>query len=259
MSANLRFGATGRADAAAGLALSRCDVAAGARAVADEIQALLAERARAGRSAAIALPTGSTPLPLYAELVHRHQAGVLATQALVAFNLDEFFGLPADHPRSFARFMREHLLDALGLPAERCHIPRGTIDPSAVASHCREYERKILAAGGLDLVVLGIGRNGHVAFNEPGSKKESRTRKLTLSAETRADLSGQFGGIEHVPSEAITMGVATLLAGRRLRLMAFGEKKRAIVGRTLSEAPSAQCPATWLRAHADAKLYTDVA
>ncbi len=238
--------------------LVACSSEEAARLVADEICALLAQRAAQGKSLVIAFPTGKTPLPLYAELVHRKKAGQLDPRGLLAFNLDEYCGLAADHPRSFARFMRENLFDAIGLDEARCHIPRGIIDPSAMASHCREYERKILAAGGIDLALLGLGRNGHVAFNEPGSKKESRTRRVQLSAETRLDLAPQFGGLEHAPTEAISMGIATLLAARRLRWMAFGESKRAIVRRTLNEAPSSQCPATWLRAHGDCTLYSDV-
>ena len=238
--------------------LVACSSEAAARMVADEICELLAQRSAQGLPCVIAFPTGKTPLALYAELVHRKKAGKLDPAGLVAFNLDEYCGLAADHPRSFARFMREHLFDAIGLDPAHCHIPRGSMDPSAIASHCREYERKILAAGGLDMVLLGLGRNGHVAFNEPGSKKESRTRKVQLSVETRTDLASQFGGLEHTPTEAISMGIATLLSAKRLRWMAFGESKRAILRRTLSETQSSQCPATWLRTHGDCKLFSDV-
>ncbi len=254
-------GAAARTAAAArsapGFKKLECTSAQAAARVADELCTLSKEKRARSEPLVVAFPTGKTPLELYAVLVHRKNAGQLDAGHWIAFNLDEYFGLGPDHPRAFARFMREHLFDALGLDPSRCHIPGGTLDASAVTSHCREYERKILAAGGIDVALLGLGRNGHIAFNEPPARKDSRTRKVGLSSETRQDLASAFGGLEHTPSEAITMGVATILSARRVRVLAFGEAKRAVVRRCVQDAPSAQCPATWLRAHEDCVLFSD--
>lgn len=230
-----------------------------ARAVAGEIAELIRARRATGRGVVLGLATGRTPLGIYAELGRLHREERLDFSNVTAFNLDEYLGLRASHPRTYRRSMREHLFDAIGMRPEQCHIPSSDVAPSQWEAHCREYERLITDVGGIDLQILGLGRNGHIGFNEPGSTRDSRTRVVELAPASRVDAAGDFGGIEHVPARAISMGVATILAGRRIRLLAFGAAKREIVLRTLSAPPSSDIPATFLRGHADVRLYADAA
>jgi glucosamine-6-phosphate deaminase len=220
-------------------------------ALADE----LAELLRAKPGAVLGLATGSTPLGLYRELARRVRAGELSFARATTFNLDEFVGLPAGHPRSFEAWMRAQLLDEIDLPRASAHFPDARARDLPAAA--REFERRIADAGGIDLQILGIGRNGHIGFNEPGSPRDSRTREVELHPWTRADAAPAFGGLEHVPARALTMGVATILGARRIRALAFGARKAAIVRATLRGAVGPDVPSTWLRGHADARLYLD--
>jgi glucosamine-6-phosphate deaminase len=226
-----------------------------AREIAGEIVELLEARRRAGRTAVLGLPTGRTPLGVYDELVARRAD----LSSAVTFNLDEFLGLPPEHPRSFRRYMRERLFARLERPPRAAHVPASDLAPQHVEAHCREYERAIAEAGGVDLQLLGIGRNGHIGFNEPGAARESLTRRVDLAATTREDAAGEFGGLERVPREAITMGVATILGARRIRVLAFGEAKREIVQRLLEGPVGSTLPASFLRGHPDVRLYADAA
>ncbi len=228
-----------------------------AHSVATEIAELIRARRRGGRAAVLGLPTGRTPLAVYAALVELHRHSALDFSNVVTFNLDEYLGLAPQHPQTFRRYMREHLFDAVGLDPANAWIPASDVAPAQVEAHCREYESAILAAGGIDLMLLGIGRNGHIGFNEPGSARDSRTREVRLAESTREDCRAHFGGAAHVPERAITMGVATILAARRIRVLAFGAAKREIVRRTLDEATGPALPATYLRGHADVKLFVD--
>lgn len=230
-----------------------------ARIVAREIAELVRARRAAGRGVVLGLATGRTPLGIYAELGRLHREERLDFSNVTAFNLDEYLGLRAGHPRSYRRYMREQLFDAIGMRPEQCHIPSSDVAPSQWEAHCREYERLIADVGGIDLQILGLGRNGHIGFNEPGSTRDSRTRVVELAPTTRADAAGEFGGLEHVPERAISMGVATILAARRIRLLAFGAAKSAIVTRALTAPPSSDVPATFLRGHPDVRLYADAA
>lgn len=230
-----------------------------ARTVAREIAELVRARRAAGRGLVLGLATGRTPLGIYAELGRLHREERLDFSNVTAFNLDEYLGLRPGHPRSYRRYMREQLFDAIGMGPEQCHIPSSEVAPSQWEAHCREYERLIADAGGIDLQILGLGRNGHIGFNEPGSPRDSRTRVVELAPTTRADAAGEFGAVEHVPERAISMGVATILAARRIRLLAFGVGKREIVARTLTHLPGPDIPATYLRGHPDVRLYADAA
>jgi glucosamine-6-phosphate deaminase len=230
-----------------------------ARRVADEIAALIRERARAGRAAVLGLPTGRTPLGVYDELARRVRDDGLSFANVLTFNLDEYLDLAPDHPCTFQSFMRARLFERVGLDAANAHLPASDVAPSQLAAHCRDYERRIAEAGGIDLILLGIGRNGHIAFNEPGSARTSRTRAVELAPATREDAAAAFGGLERVPLRAITMGVGTILDARRVRVLAFGETKRAIVQQTLRSAIGPALPATFVREHRDVVLYTDAA
>jgi glucosamine-6-phosphate deaminase len=175
------------------------------------------------------------------------------------FNLDEYLGLGAEHEASFAHAMRTMLFDHVNVSPGNVHLLNGLVGAERAADHCRDYERAIEAAGGIDLLMLGIGRNGHIAFNEPGSSRDSRTRVVDLDEVTRADAAATFGGIEHVPRRAITMGVATILDARGLRVMGFGAGKAPCVKATVTRSISPELPATFLRTHPDVVAWFDLA
>jgi glucosamine-6-phosphate deaminase len=229
-----------------------------ARRVASEVAALIRARAREGRAVVLGLATGRTPLGIYEELARLHRDEGLSFANVVTFNLDEYLGLAPDHPCSFRRYMREKLFERVGIADASAWLPASDVAPSQIEAHCREYEERITSAGGIDLQILGIGRNGHIGFNEPGSRRDSRTRSVVLAEETREDAARAFGGLQHVPERAITMGVATILAARKLRVLAFGAHKREIVRRVVSAPIDPALPATFLREHGDVVLYTDV-
>lgn len=230
-----------------------------ARAVARELAELIRARRRGGRVAVLGLPTGRTPLELYDELARLHRDEGLDFANVVTFNLDEYLDLAPAHPRSFRSFMREKLFERVGIDPLNAWLPASDVAPSQVDAHCRAYEREIAAAGGIDVQILGLGRNGHIGFNEPGAERESRTREVRLAATTRADAAAEFGGLANVPERAITMGIATVLAARRIRVLAFGASKREVVRRMLVDPLGPALPATFLREHGDVRLFLDSA
>ena len=203
------------------------------RAVAREIADLVESRAAAGRKTVLGLATGSTPVGVYDELIRLHREEGVSVRTVVTFNLDEYWPMDRGALQSYHRFMREHLFDHLDLPAESIHIPDGTLSRQEVFSACEKYEEAIRTAGGIDLQILGIGRTGHIGFNEPGSPPESRTRLITLDHVTRADAASDFFGEWNVPRQAITMGVGSILDARRVILLAFGEHKAPVVARAV--------------------------
>jgi len=235
------------------------DRLAAARAVAAEVAGLIRTRQSEGRTVVLGLATGSTPVGLYAELVRLHREEHLSFAHVITFNLDEYRGLPAGHPLSYRQFMRRHLFDHLDLPAARIHLLDGSVPDGEVEAHCRDYEEKIRAAGGIDLQVLGIGGNGHIGFNEPGSDRSSRTRAVALAPLTRRDAAGDFGGEEHTPCSALTMGVGTILEARRIVLMAWGRHKAGPVHAALEGEITAQVPASFLQEHGQAQFVLDSA
>ena len=229
------------------------------QAVARDIAALIRSRQAEGRTAVLGLATGSTPLGLYAELVRLHRKEGLSFRNVVTFNLDEYYPIQPGHPRSYRHFMQAHLFDHVDIAAGNTHVPDGTVPPASVDAHCRDYERQIEAAGGIDFQVLGIGRTGHIGFNEPGSARRSRTRRVTLDPLTRRDASGDFGGEENTPRYAITMGVRTILDARRIVLLAWGQHKAEIV-RTAAEGPvTPQVTASFLQEHDNVHFVVDSA
>lgn len=205
----------------------------------------------------LGLATGSTPVPLYAELIRLHREEGLSFQNVVSFNLDEYLGIPASHPCSFHTFMIEQLFQHIDLPEENIHIPDGSMAEDRIDGHCADFEAAIVRAGGIDLQILGIGRSGHIGFNEPPSGPESRTRRVTLDPVTREDAAGTFGGLGKVPTEAITMGVGTILDAREIVLMAWGSDKAGIVARALTGPSGAELPASLLRSHGDVTFLLD--
>jgi glucosamine-6-phosphate deaminase len=233
------------------------DKQSAAQAIAREIADLIQLRSKSGKLTVLGLATGSTPLPLYAELIRLHRQEGLSFRSVVTFNLDEYEGLGSDHPQSYRCFMEENLFRHLDIPPANIRIPDGKARDSA--RECAEYEAAIMAAGGIDLQILGIGRTGHIGFNEPPSPADCRTRWVRLDAVTRKDNSAFFGDLEQVPHGALTMGVATILEARQVALMAFGAAKAEIVARAIKEAPSAGCPATWLQRHPACTFHLDAA
>jgi len=233
------------------------DSAAAARAVAAEIAALIRARQAGRRPVVLGLATGSTPLGLYAELVRLHREEGLSFANVLTFNLDEYYPMAPEHVRSYRHFMQVHLFDHLDLPREQTHVPDGTIPLADVDAHCREYEERIEAAGGIDFQILGIGRTGHIGFNEPGSARRSRTRLVTLDPVTRRDASGDFGGEENTPRYALTMGVRTILSARRIVLLAWGQHKAEIVRAAVEGPITPQVTASFLQEHEQVQYVTD--
>jgi glucosamine-6-phosphate deaminase len=220
---------------------------------------LVAEAVARQPALVLGLAAGETQLGLYRELVRRQREGSLDLSRVTTFNLDEYLGLPEDHEASFRRFTRRHLLEPVGHPPGQAHAPASR--PSDRDAECRRYERAIAEAGGIDLLLLGIGANGHIAFNEPGAPLDSRTRAVSLSRETVAEMRrrGVFGPGERTPSEAITIGIATILEARRLLLMACGAAKAAAVAAALEGEVTPALPASALQLHADATVLLDAA
>jgi glucosamine-6-phosphate deaminase len=202
----------------------------------------------------LALPAGNTPRPMYAELARRHREEGLSFARATAFSLDEYVGIGRDHPASFRRFMQDALYRHVDLPGGRAHAPDGEVTDLHAA--CERYERAIADVGGLDLCVLGIGGNGHIAFNEPGAPLDSRTHVVALADDTRRALVASFGGA-HVPTQAITIGVATILDARRCVLLAYGAAKAGVIARAIQGPAVTGVPASALQLHPDATVIVD--
>jgi glucosamine-6-phosphate deaminase len=233
------------------------DQEAMAKALAERIASVIREKNAAGKKAVLGLATGSTPIGVYWKLVRMHREKGLDFSRVVTFNLDEYYPMdPASH-NSYVRFMWENLLSALEIPTENVHLPDGTVSREDLEDHCRDYDRAIEAAGGIDFMLLGIGRSGHIGFNEPGSPRESRTRLVFLDSITRADAASDFFGEENVPLEAITMGVASIMDAREIALLATGEHKAGIVKRSVEGDIHPDVAATYLQEHPNATVYLD--
>jgi glucosamine-6-phosphate deaminase len=219
--------------------------------------ALIRDRTTAGRTTVLGLATGGTPIPLYQELIRLHREEGLSFANVVTFNLDEYLGLPKEHPESYWSFMHHNLFNHIDLPPQNIHLPDGMVAENEIPAHCAAYEAAIRNAGGIDFQILGIGRTGHIGFNEPGSPKESRTRRIHLDPVTRHDAAPAFGGLENVPTHAITMGCGTILEARKIALMAWGSKKADIVREAISGPITDQVSASFLQQHPDATFYLD--
>jgi glucosamine-6-phosphate deaminase len=209
----------------------------------------------------LGLATGSSPLGLYAELSRAVEDGRLDLRRAHGFALDEYVGLPEGHPESYRQVLLREVCEPLGLPPERLHVPDGSgTTERELASGAREYEREILAVGGVDVQILGIGANGHLGFNEPGSSLASRTRVKRLSDRTRRDNARFFGDdVDAVPTHCVTQGLGTVLDARRLVLVASGAGKAAAVAAAVEGPLSASCPASVIQWHADAVVVLDEA
>ena len=216
-------------------------------AVAGRIAALIRSKAAKGEKIVLGLATGVTPVKVYAELVRLHREEGLSFKNVITFNLDEYYPMQPDAAQSYVTFMNENLFSHVDIIPENVHIPDGTLDLDSVAPFCLDYERKITALGGLDLQILGIGRTGHIGFNEPGSAPNSGTRLVTLDDLTRNDASRDFGGKQNVPTKAITMGIGTIFKAREIILMAWSRKKASIIKKAVEGEISGEVPATYLQ------------
>ena len=228
-------------------------------AIAARIANLVKERAEQGKSCVLGLATGSTPVGVYDELVRIHQEEGLSFKNVITFNLDEYYPMQPNELQSYVRFMKEHLFDHVDIPEDQINIPDGTIDQATVQEYCERYETKIELAGGIDIQLLGIGRTGHIGFNEPGSSKDSSTRLITLDKVTCADAASDFFGKENVPRRAITMGVGTILSANEIFIVAFGEHKADIVAQAIEGEITASVSASFLQEHPRSRFMTDFA
>ncbi len=233
------------------------DAKAASRAVAREIAALIRQKQSEGLPCILGLATGSSPKTVYAELVRMHREEGLSFQNVVSFNLDEYYPMEPDSLQSYWRFMKEQLFDHVDIPAGNYHIPDGTVSYDKVAEFCRHYEDMIEAAGGLDFQLLGIGGNGHIGFNEPGSLSNSRTRLMMLDHSTRTAAAMDFGGLPRTPRKAITMGVASILNARRVVLLAWGERKAPVISSAVEGTVTEHNPASYLQTHPNTLFVID--
>jgi len=235
------------------------DAASGSKQVAKEVADIIRSNNEKNENTVLGLATGSTPTQVYAELIRLHNEEGLTFENVITFNLDEYFPIEPQSLQSYVRFMNEHFFDHIDIPEEQVHIPDGTIDEENVGQYCRDYEQKIKDVGGIDVQLLGIGRTGHIGFNEPGSRPNSRTRLITLDKITRKDAASDFFGEEHVPRRAITMGVGTILDSDRIIMMAWGEGKAPIIKEAVEGEVRESVPATYLQEHPNSRVILDEA
>ena len=228
-----------------------------ARLIARRIAELIRERASRGEKAVLGLATGSTPIGVYRELIRMHREEGLEFSNVVTFNLDEYYPMQPDSIHSYHRYMWENLFDHIGIPRENVHLPLGDLPRDQVEEAAAAYEQAIQQAGGIDYQILGIGKTGHIGFNEPGSGIESRTRLVALDTVTRRDAAADFFGEDNVPTEAVTMGVASIMDAREVALIATGEHKAAVVKRAVEGEIDPDVAATYLQEHPRATVYVD--
>ncbi|WP_311676481.1 glucosamine-6-phosphate deaminase [Pedobacter cryoconitis] len=215
--------------------------------VAQRIANLIRDKQEKKQKAVLGLATGVTPVAVYAELVRLHKEENLSFSNVITFNLDEYYPMQPNAAQSYVTFMNENLFDHIDIPKENINIPDGTLELEAIPAFCLDYERKIGELGGLDIQILGIGRTGHIGFNEPGSAPNSGTRLVTLDDLTRRDAARDFGGKSFVPSKAITMGIGTIFKAREIILMAWNQKKASIIKKAVEGEISSEVPATYLQ------------
>jgi glucosamine-6-phosphate deaminase len=227
------------------------------KAVALEIAALIRQKAKENKPAVLGLATGSSPKKVYQELIRMHKEEGLSFKNVVKFNLDEYHPMEPDSVQSYVRFMKEQLFDQIDIPVTNYHLPDGTLPIEKIPEFCKDYEEKIEKLGGLDFHLLGIGRNGHIGFNEPGSLINSKTRLMTLDINTKIDAAVDFGGLAKVPKKAITLGIDKIMQAKRIVLLAWGEHKAESVARAVEGQVTSDIPASYLQQHTNATFILD--
>ncbi|MDC1162432.1 glucosamine-6-phosphate deaminase [Tenacibaculum sp.] len=225
--------------------------------VAQEIAELIRQKANDNKPCVLGLATGSSPIKVYEELVRMHKEDSLSFSNVITFNLDEYLPMQPNDIQSYHHFMHEHLFNHIDILPENIHIPDGTIKSEDIYQYCIDYELKIKKVGGLDFQLLGIGRTGHVGFNEPGSHYNSSTRSITLDHVTRQDAASSFLGIDNVPRKAITMGIGTIRNAKRIVLLAWGINKAQIIQETIEGGITPDVPATYLQNHKNTTFILD--
>ncbi|TXJ23539.1 MAG: glucosamine-6-phosphate deaminase [Chitinophagaceae bacterium] len=227
-------------------------------AVAKEMADMIKEKSKSGEHCVLGLATGSTPISVYKELIRLHKEEGLSFKNVYSFNLDEYYPMYPDSLHSYVRFMNEQLFNHIDIPRENCFIPDGTISPENIKEFCIAYEEKISELGGIDFQLLGIGGNGHIGFNEPGSQANSVTRLMMLDHSTRIAAATDFGGsLAKVPKKAITLGVEKILGAKRIILLAWGEKKATVVKNAIEGTVSELFPASYLQVHSNTTFIID--
>ena len=229
----------------------------GSLVVAQEIATLIREKDNEGKHCILGLATGSSPIKVYEELIRMHQEEGLSFSNVVTFNLDEYYPMKKTNVQSYYHFMHEYLFNHIDILPENIHIPNGELDMQEVHQYCSDYDIKIKSYGGLDFQLLGIGRTGHIGFNEPGSHYNSGTRSITLDHITRLDAASAFLGIDNVPRKAITMGIGTILQAKRIVLLAWGNAKSEIINKTTEGVITPEVPATYLQKHSNTTFVLD--
>ena len=228
-----------------------------AKLIAFQIFDAIEEKKQKNEHLVLGLATGSTPIPLYQELVRLHNEANLSFENVYTFNLDEYFGLSDQHCESYHYFMQHHLFNHIDIPQENIFIPSGQIEPLFERGYCEGYEQTIKDLGGIDIQILGIGRSGHIGFNEPGSSRASITRKVELHDVTKRDAAPSFGGFDYVPTHAITMGMKTILSAKQIIFMAFGEAKQEITKKAILGEITNDVPASFLQQHSNVTYCVD--
>ncbi|MBV6646639.1 MAG: glucosamine-6-phosphate deaminase [Cyclobacteriaceae bacterium] len=225
--------------------------------VAKKIAKLIRERQAKGQKAVLGLATGATPLEVYEELIRMHREEDLSFQNVITFNLDEYYPLAPDSPQSYNFYMDHYLFDHIDIPKENINVPLGTVSSEEISQYCEDYEAKIDEVGGIDIQLLGIGRTGHIGFNEPGSHLHSQTRVVKLDPLTISDATREFIKEEYVPRMAITMGIKSIFKARKVYLLAWGEKKAKVVSQAVEGEITGEIPASYLQNHPNVKFLLD--
>jgi glucosamine-6-phosphate deaminase len=227
------------------------------KSVAKEIADLIRQNNQAGKPSILGLATGSSPKKVYQELIRIHREEGLSFKNVITFNLDEYHPMEPDSIQSYVRFMKEQLFDHIDIPVTNYHLPDGTLPLEKIPEFCRDYEAKIDRLGGFDYYLLGIGRNGHIGFNEPGSTINSKTRLMTLDIATKIDASPDFGGLQKVPKKAITLGIDSIMKSKKIVLLAWGEHKADSVAKAVEGTVTSDIPASYLQLHPNASFILD--
>lgn len=228
-----------------------------AKLIAFQIFTAIEQKKQNNEHLVLGLATGSTPIPLYQELIRLHQEANLSFENVYTFNLDEYCGLSENHSESYHYFMHKHLFDHIDIPTKNIFIPSSKVEPVFLKDYCVGYEKHIQELGGIDIQILGIGRNGHIGFNEPGSSGVSITRKIELHHITKRDAASAFGGFDFVPTHAITMGMKTILSAKQIYLMAFGENKKQAIKQAILGDITDELPASFLQHHNNVSYCVD--
>lgn len=225
--------------------------------IATTIVKAINDKVALGENFVLGLATGSSPIKIYDYLIEAYQNKEVSFKNVYTFNLDEYYPMQAESIHSYVRFMKEHLFDHIDIPKDHIHIPDGSLERDQIKAFCEAYEEKITDLGGIDIQLLGIGRTGHIGFNEPGSSMQSKTRLIRLDKITRLDAASDFFGQENVPSKAITMGVGSIMQSKHIIIVAWGEGKSAVVKASIEGPIIESIPATFLQVHPSCTFIVD--